>query len=349
MICAFEQGQEVMPPRIPAIILTFVVFTGTNLARGSTATPITHAQYEDALRRALSLSTERNYAQASDILENALSQVADAGKKEWESVILSFLGSIYQRAGRYEDAAEALNKSIREITEVRGPKAFALIGPLANLGGLYYEARQFGHAEQYLLKAIEVQSSDSAVDPKLTGMLLTNLGSVYFGENKNAEAQDAAEKALEKFALVKEHSVDSEQGTARNYALLGALRLNAHDLPAAQSYLTKAQILWDAAAGPNDPRRAEAISNLGIYYEAAGDLPKAESLFQQAESVFQNSGGNNAYLQHFYNEYYEVELRLNHKKEAKRLQKQFRQLVNVGAVSTISRDVVDVSAFRASN
>src|SRR6185437_7178264 len=137
-------------------------------------------------------------------------------------------------------------------------------------------------------------------------------------------------------AIVKNPGADTTQGTARNYALLGALNLAARNMSDAQSYLTKARALWETSAGPDDPRRAESVANLGIYYSAAGDYEKAESLFKEAGAVFQNSGGNNAYMQHFVGEYYVVEKGLGHKKEAKQLMKQLRRLANESAAASLS-------------
>jgi tetratricopeptide (TPR) repeat protein len=338
--------QELMQYPIAAITLTLFALNAGGIAAGATLTLL---QYDSAMRKALSLSSQREYTEACRILESAALQAKEDGKKEWEATMLSFLGSIYQRAGRYAEAEDSLNTSIREFSESKGPDARELIGPLANLGGLYYEAKQYSHAEQLIKRSLELQLPNDGEDPKLTGMLLTNLGSVYFSEHKDEEARQSAEQAIEKFAVVKNPGMDTTQGTARNYALLGALNLAQHNLSDAQSYLMKARAMWETAATPDDPRRAESVANLGIYYSAAGDYQKAESLFKEANTVFQNSGGNNAYMQHFLGEYYGVEQRLGHKKEAKQLLKQLKQLANVSAASSLSRNVVDVNAFRASN
>jgi tetratricopeptide (TPR) repeat protein len=331
---------------IAAISLTTLfVFIAGGIAAGASLTPL---QYDIAMRKALSLSAQREYTDACRVLESAALQAKEDGRKDWEATMLSFLGSMYQRAGKYAEAEETLNTSIREITQSKGPEVPDLVGPLANLAGLYYEAEQYSHAEQLIKRSLELQAPNDATDPKLSGMLLTNLGSVYFSEHKDAEAQKSAEQAIEKFAIVKNPGTDTTQGTARNYALLGALSLAQRNMSDAQSYLTKARAIWETAAGPDDPRRAESVANLGIYYSAAGDYEKAESLFKEAECVFQNSGGNNAYMQHFVGEYYLVEKGLGHKKEAKQLRKHLRQLVNVSAASSLSRNVVDVSGFRAS-
>jgi tetratricopeptide (TPR) repeat protein len=331
---------------IIAITVSLIAFNAGGQTFGKTPELLTTVRYENVLRTALSLVDNREFTDASKLLESAAAQAAEQDKPEWEASILGFLGSIYQRSGRYIEAEDVLNKSIRELTELSGSESTDLIGPIANLGGLYYEARQYGHAEQLIARALEIQRRNDVTDPKVTAMLLTNLGGVYFSEHKDEQARESAEQALKRLAVVKKPGIEVTQSTARNYALLGALHLAAHEYPDAESCLIRARDLWEISATPDDPRRAESISNPGILYSHTGDFEKSESLFKQADAVFRAYGGNNAYLQHFFTEYYGAEKTLGHKKEAKILLKRLKQIENASAANTISRNVVDVSALK---
>jgi hypothetical protein len=55
---------------------------------------------------------------------------------------------------------------------------------------------------------------------------------------------------------------------------------------------------------------------------------------------------SNSFLRHFFSEYAGIERALGHKKEARDLTKEVQRLSAVSAQTTISRNVVDVSAFR---
>jgi tetratricopeptide (TPR) repeat protein len=316
---------------------------GTALGANPEMTPV---QFDSAMRHAYDLAEKRNYAEASDVLERAATETSQQGKSTWEATILAYLGSIYRSEGRYTEAEATLKKSINLWTELDGPDSTSLIGPLANLGALYFEAGRYRNAEKLVERALELQLNFHNDDVSVTAMLLTNLGSVYLSEHRNKLAEQKAEEALEKFALIRKPDLEAVRGAARNYALLGAVCLQTYKAAEAEAYLRKAIEIWSTIAGPNDPRRAEAVGNLGIYYSSTGNLEKAEELFQQASEVFQNIGGNNAYMRHFYDEYYGVEMKLGHKKQAKLLAKQLREMANVSAESKLSKDLVDVSSFQ---
>jgi len=328
---------------ISTLLTSVFVLTFAHGARGE---DLTLASYNQTLRQALTFSDQRDFDHASSVLQQALDHLTTPEHVQWEATILSFLGSVYQRAGRYSDAEQVLNKSIRELTQLKGPQSPGLIGPLANLGALYYEAGQVSKAEQFLGRALELQRAHDKADPSLTAMLLTNLGSIHFSEHKNALAQANAEEALQKFEIAPDTGAEFREGTARNYALLGAVSMEGRRDKEAENYLHKALDIWNAVAGPDDPRRAEALANLGIFYSTTGDLEKSEDLFKQAHAVFENIGGDNAFIQHFLAEYYGVEQKLGHKKQAKLLSKQLQHISTVSAQNTISRDVIDASAFR---
>ena len=306
---------------------------------------MTFAQYNHLMRQVLDLANQRDYAQASRLLEAGALDTGAHGQQDREATILSFLGSVYQRAGRYAESEEVLNRSINLWTRLKGPDAADLVGPLANLGALYFDAGQFTHAEQLISRALQLQLSDPHADSKMTAMLLTNLGSVYFAEEKSDEAQAKAEEALQKFSALPD-PIDAKEGAARNYALLGAVSLQKHELEQAEKFLKTALAIWESVATPDDPRRAEAVANVGILYSTAGSFEKAEAFFKEADAVFQSAGGNDAYIRHFLAEYYAVEQKLGRRKEAKQLAKRLQQRSNSSAESMISRNVVDVHSFQ---
>jgi tetratricopeptide (TPR) repeat protein len=300
----------------------------------------TTSQYEQAVRQALDFESRLQLDAAAKILEETLANASEAGRTDWTASILGLLGTIYERSGRYADAEVDLSKAISEWTQLEGAKTPNLVGPLAGLAGLYYEASEYTRAEQLLSRALELELS-SGNSTRLTAMLLTNLASVYFGEHKDTLARQNAETALDKFALV----ADPREGTARNYSLLGAVALRGGNMTEAEAYLETALSLWEAMYGANDPHTAEGLGNLAIFYAANRQLEKSEPLFRRAKTAFDTVGGSKAFLCDLYGHYAEVERLLGHKKEAKGLEKEVRQLAMTGAQHTISRNVVDASAF----
>jgi tetratricopeptide (TPR) repeat protein len=320
------------------VLVTSTLFL---LNTGAPAEEINQVQYEDILRQSLHLELLGDFNGATHILEDAAARFVKQEKMDWQATVQTILGTLYQRCSRYADAEESLNKAIYQWTQLKGPETSYLVAPLASLGGLYYEAGQFSTAEKLVTRALTIHLA-SGSDKRLTALLYSNLGSIYFSQQKDELAAQQAEEALKRYALL-ENSAD---GTARNYSLLGALRMRHGQLDEAESYFTKSLELWDAKLGPTDPHTAEGLANLAIFYTTADQPKKAEPLFQRARPVLQSKGESNAFLRRFYEEYAGVERALGHKKEAKALRKEVQRLSALSAQTTISRNVVDVSAFR---
>jgi tetratricopeptide (TPR) repeat protein len=298
-------------------------------------------QYEDLLRQALDLKLHGDFKSAVRLLEDADAQLVQQDKTEWDAAVRTFLGTLYQRCGRYADAEESLNKAIYQWTHLKGPDTISLVAPLASLGALYYEAGEMSLAEKLVTRALTIQLATSS-DQRLTALLYSNLGNIYFAQQKDDLATQQAEEALKRYALLE----SSGDGTARNYSLLGALGLRHRQFDEAESYFTKSLDLWQASFGSNDPHTAEGMANLAIFYCVADQPKKAEPLFQKARPVLQSRSQSNAFLRRFYAEYAGAERALGHTKEAKALAKEVQRLASVSAQITISRNVVDASAYR---
>jgi hypothetical protein len=73
---------------------------------------------------------------------------------------------------------------------------------------------------------------------------------------------------------------------------------------------------------------------------------KPSLLFRKAAETFESVGGSNAFLCELYLQYAATEKILGHKREAKQLEKKLQKIAVVSAQNTISRNIVDVSAFR---
>jgi tetratricopeptide (TPR) repeat protein len=246
--------------------------------------PFTLQKYTDALQQSLEYESHSRYDASIQVLENALPKTADAGRQDWEASILGILGTLYLRTGRYPEAEVSLNKSVAMWTRLNGPNSKDLVGPLAGLGGLYYEAGQFSRAEKLIGRALEVQfraETDSVTDSQITAMLHTNLAGVYFRQHKDDLATQEAETALQKFALIN----NAREDTARNYSSLGAIDLRSGSMPEALSYFEKALTLWQAVYGENNSHTAEGWGDLAFFYLTDGQPQKAEPSVPE-------SGGN---------------------------------------------------------
>lgn len=320
------------------VTLSLFVFTCGAAAHASE----TPHNYDRVIRQALRLESARDYTHAANILEAAITSAVQDNQRAWVASMLGLLGSIYQRSGKYTEAESALDRSVSLWTELKGPNAEELVGPLGNLGGLYYEAGQQARAEKFMSKAIAIEAG-SENQPDVLAALLVNQGDIYFSEHKDELAKQNAGEALKKLAIVQ----NSNQNVAAAYSLLGAVDVRARDWPEAESHLRQALTIWQSSRGPRDPHTGEGTANLATYFSASGKPALAEPLFQQADQIFDASGGDPAFIQHFLAEYVATERKLGHKKEVKRLVKKLDAMVPNSAEFTISREEVDVNALRA--
>jgi tetratricopeptide (TPR) repeat protein len=192
-----------------------------------------------------------------------------------------------------------------------------------------------------IARAIEIE--DGYGDrPGTAATLLTNLGSVYFSEHKDALATKAAEDSLERLNKLG----DSGARAARNLGLLGAIDLWSGQSAQAESYLQRALDISRSVYDADDTHVGEALSNLATCYSLSGQTVKAEDLFAKAKKVFATSGGDNAFVQQFLFQYSSLERKAGHKKQAKQLERESERMSADSAQRAVSAQVIDAAAFR---
>jgi Tfp pilus assembly protein PilF len=291
--------------------------------------------------KALELCDLGQYERAASLLENAVAGAVLENQPTQEASILAFLGSVYERSGKYKEAEQELNRSVYCWTQLEGPGSHNLAEPLLALGGLYYKAGQISLAQRLLERALAIErASGRRADVEAT--ILTVLGNVYFLQHKTALAQQNAEEAL-KYTAPGDKS-GPEAGAA--YTLLGAIFLESGEFGKAESCLRQSLALWRQKRGDREIYVAEAIANLAIFYSASGQYEKAGPLFRTAKEMLESSGEKASFfLRNFLAEYASFERKAGHKKEARQLSKQADALWATSAENAISRHVIDASTL----
>lgn len=169
------------------------------------------------------------------------------------------LGSIYEKRGEPESAMRQY-----EMALDRDPE---FLPAVTRLGELSYAMGQYGQAERYYRKAIEMKPRD--------GDLYNNLCWVYLSQGKKLkEAEGLIKKAME---LTPEH---------RGYYLdtLGVIHLKENRYQEAIGAL-------EAAIPFFDETQADLLSqvyhHLGLAYEGLGQRSKAEEAFEKARQLIE--------------------------------------------------------------
>jgi tetratricopeptide (TPR) repeat protein len=299
-------------------------------------------EYQTVLRQAWGLSEQHDYAHATAILENVIARASREHNTELEATILNGAGTFYLKDGKYEEAEHAFKRSISLWTGLQGSPPYEVASPLGNLGSLYYQAGQLSRAEKLTARAISILK-ETRVNPSQLAILVSNIGAVYLAEHKEEQAQQAAEEAMRIYDTLDK----SEQpGRAAVYSIMGAVNIRSGNLTSAETALRQALSIQENAYGPEDVHTAQSMGNLAILYSLQGKLETAEPLFARAAKVFARAGNNDSFVRNFTEEYAAVERKLGHKKQAKELSKQFARLSSSSAATVLSRNVVDVSAFK---
>jgi tetratricopeptide (TPR) repeat protein len=324
-------------------IIPIFIMLAAPVVRADLTTAVAQDDYATLLRRALDFGAQRDYTSASAVLETALARASRENDLDVAAVILDDAGTMYLNDRKYDAAEQAFKRSISLWTEVKGPRASQLASPLGNLGNLYYQAAQYARSEKVTIRAISILK-ETHDNPAELATLVTNLGAVYLGQSKNAIAERTAQDALQLYAAL---DPKQQSGKASAYSILGAVHSRSGQYAMAETCLQQALSIWQNAWGREDPRTGEGVANLAILYSLSGDLEKSEPLFERAEQIFARAGGNDAFLTHFLREYAAVERKLGHKGEAKQLAKRVDEVTSGSAATILSRNVVDVSAFRS--
>jgi tetratricopeptide (TPR) repeat protein len=310
------------------------------LALCCAAPGFSQVDYHHISHDAVTLYQQRNFAGAASLLESGLASATRENNLPWEAVMLGLLGPVYQSAGKFMQAEDALNRSIDDWTRAAGPDAPALVGPLGNLGELYSNAGQPSRAEKLLLRAISIESEHGSA-PDVNARLLTNLGNAYFLEHKDELAEEAANEALKNIARMKEEKPD----TSGVYSLLGAVCFRAGRLAEAESWLKQSLRLRESALPADDPLVADSVANLASFYSHSGQPEKARPLFERAARIYDTSGGDNRFIRNFYGIYAEFERASGHRKEARVLARRADRLWNESSAKALSSQIVDVTAL----
>lgn len=261
-----------------------------------------YEQAQSLLRRAYRLAVELDHAQASFQSALALTQVAGHQKIElsegfvWadsvlglgrrigpkglpEALALSALGSIHQRAARYDDAVARLSESV-ELFEQLPEELRKQQGPtLTALGDTLYRQGQYERAEALFERSSELVAEHYGSRHPNVAAVYDNLGSVYSAQGKLDDALAIRLRALEirETALGRLHP---STGVSFHNVANVHFRLGKYD-EAAEGY-RRALLAWKSSLGDHHPHVAAGMQNLGNVALAQGRLEQAQQRYQEA-------------------------------------------------------------------
>jgi tetratricopeptide (TPR) repeat protein len=137
------------------------------------------------------------FEEAAQALRESYDLLVALGDERGQAMVLNSLGGVYQRQGKFEEAAQTLQQS-RDLWTILGDK-IGLAMVLNSLGGVYQRQGKFEEAAQALRESQAI--SEELKDQRSLAMVLNSLGGVYQRQGKFEEAVEAFQRS---FALGKE-------------------------------------------------------------------------------------------------------------------------------------------------
>ncbi len=227
-----------------------------------------------AQRRCNDKETERLYAEASQLAENA-------GDARLLGMIEQNRGVLASRHGDFARALAFLTKSLVAFELADDPQAISWV--LNNLGMLHIKIRNFTEAREHLARglAIAVKRGDVWVE----NVIKLNIAGVWMGLGALDTADDCCARALE-----------TAQRRGDQLTAAGALKIRAaveRQRGALDKSIATLRIAIYEAEGAEDwLLHAEMLRELGEISRAAGNSGAARSALREAVESFQIVGAS---------------------------------------------------------
>ena len=231
------------------------------------------------------------YPEAISTAERAIREMRELGYEGSEAYGTTLLNAAtaYRAAGDQNTALALFAETLRIFKDKVPEDDPRLAGLYNNISACHEDAGESDKAGQALQQALDIllRHGDAPLD---TATVYTNLALNLFSRNKNAEAMDALQNALNLFEANRDHEKSRHDP---HYAAALAALAGAHykmDQPgeAAAIYETVLAHI-DAFYGKN---RDFAITsrNCALAYEALGETAKALEHREKADAVFAGLG-----------------------------------------------------------
>ena len=207
-----------------------------------------------------------------------------------EALRLNDKGVEYLYAGKYPQALEALQKSLKIKKTELDEHHSAIATSYNNLGGVYEAMGDYSQALSYHQKALAIWKKVLGENHPDTATSYNNIGGVYDSMGDYSQALSYYQKAL---AIRKKVLGENHHVTAASYNNIGSVYKAMGDYPQALSYHQKALAILKKIYGENHRDTALSYNNIGEVYRAMGDYPQALSNHQKALAILKKVLGEN--------------------------------------------------------
>ena len=157
------------------------------------------------------------------------------------------------------------------------------IGLSNNIGIIYTQKREYGHAVKALTQALKIHDEAKNKNYPLSASILNNLGVAFRRLEQFDEAIECTKKSL---AIRINYFGDKHPETATSHNNLGTAYAESGEMTLAIEEYIKGLNIKIKAFGNEHPSTGRTHINLGVIYFKAGDLKKALDSTQKAFDIF---------------------------------------------------------------
>jgi CHAT domain-containing protein/tetratricopeptide (TPR) repeat protein len=250
--------------------------------------PFGRAQAQSPFQQYEAAKNAGRYPEAERI---AAGQLRGAIAQRQESRIATWstnLGNVYQRQGRYADAAALHEGALAYYERTRGPNSLDAALSLGNLAIDYREQGRYTESEQLQRRALNIRERTLGPNHPDVAKSLTNLGLDCDAQGRYTEAESFYTRAI----AIKESSLGPEHPElARTINGLANVHWKQSRYTEAASLHKRAMAINEKWLGTGHPSVADNLNNLGLVYWNQGRYAEAEPLYKRAITIKERTLG----------------------------------------------------------
>jgi tetratricopeptide (TPR) repeat protein len=237
-------------------------------------------------------STRGKLAEALALVPAAEAALSRAGDPPREHArLLVNLGVVYDEAGRYKEAAQALRGSI-PLIEATGDDN-ALQKALNDLGMTLNDLGEYDEARRFLERARGLADKLFGADSPITATTIANLGTVAFQEGRLAEAAGLWGQALDEWSRT---LGPDNLKCARMHNNLANVYISEGRVDDAVVSMERAVAIKAKALGPEASPTVRSMGDLASFYLQAGRIADARPLAQRVLALDEKALGSESLL-----------------------------------------------------
>lgn len=239
-----------------------------------------HAQGADLHRRGDFSAAERHY-------HCALARLANPAP-EWrqlKATVLSALGILRGRQGRYDEAAALHRQALASREALLGPQHADVGSSLSNLGEVARARGNWNEGRELFRKSLRVLEAVVPPAPLRVALTHNNLGALLTDMGRFTEADRHLKLALE---LRERHLGESSRAAAISANNLALNRRLLGDVAGAEALFRRALAAFEKDENVDPHTLVAALLNLGSLAFWRRDYATAEPLYARAQQVLQS-------------------------------------------------------------